>query len=336
MGISAYGDITMVHSEYASKDFLSTFQKEVVTQRFGQSKKLPKNQTDTIVFKRFLNITPTTASMSEATPPESIKLSTETVSATVQQYGYLMELTDKVSDQHSDPVLKEMIKAIANAMVQTIELVTFNVLKAGTNVVFANGVAGRENVATAISKTDIRRAVRTLRRSLAKKIGEIVGPTDKVTTSGVESAYFAMVHPDLNSDLRDIPEFKPVIEYSSIEKRVTGEIGACEQVRFIEADGCEPWLLAATAAGSQSTYMTNGAGGTGVADVYPIIIVGKEAYGTVRLQGRGAVSTYVLNPNQARGGDALGQRGSVGNKLYYTSVILNEDWMIRIEAAVKS
>ncbi len=327
-----YGDISSVLSEYYSKEFLETFQKEVVTQRFGASKKLGQNQTKTITFKTWDNLPVTTAKLSEGVPPESLKPTTSTVSATLQQYGYVMELTDVVNDTHIDPVLKEMIKGVANAMVQTIELVTFNALKAGTNVEYAGGVLTRATLAATIDRVAVRRAVRTLRRNLAKKFTEIVGASAKVSTKGVESAYFAMVHPDMDSDLRDVTGFLPVIEYSSVEKRVAGEIGSIEQVRFVEADGAEPILEGATTNASQSTFLTNGGAGTGSADVYPIYIVGKNAYATVRLQGKGTVNTYVQNPGVSRGGDILGQKGAVGNKLYYTSMILNDDFMVRIES----
>jgi N4-gp56 family major capsid protein len=54
----------------------------------------------------------------------------------------------------------------------------------------------------------------------------------------------------------------------------------------------------------------------------------------VPLKGKKAVTPMVLNPNKPRGGDNLGQRGSVGWKTYSNTVILNDAWMARLEAAV--
>lgn len=42
----------------------------------------------------------------------------------------------------------------------------------------------------------------------------------------------------------------------------------------------------------------------------------------------------VLNPNTPRGGDPLGQRGSLGWKAYRTAEILYDMWMARGEVAV--
>jgi N4-gp56 family major capsid protein len=72
------------------------------------------------------------------------------------------------------------------------------------------------------------------------------------------------------------------------------------------------------------------------ADVYPIVIVGKESYGLIPLKGAGAVTPKVLNPDTPRGGDPLGQRGSVGWKAYYVCKVLNEGWMARVEVAASA
>jgi len=67
--------------------------------------------------------------------------------------------------------------------------------------------------------------------------------------------------------------------------------------------------------------------------VYPLLIVARDAYAVVRLQGRQAAKVMVLNPNKPRGGDPLGQKGTVSWKTYYTAAILNEEWIARLECA---
>ena len=70
----------------------------------------------------------------------------------------------------------------------------------------------------------------------------------------------------------------------------------------------------------------------GYADVYPVIYFAQDAYGIVPLKGKAAISLLVVNAKPASG-DALGQRGSVGWKTMQGSVILNDLWMYRLEAA---
>ena len=332
MALSKYGDITSIQQEYANKTFLSVFQPEAVTQRFGKSDSLPKHNTKTMTWKKYAALAVTTAAVSDGITPESTALVTSTVSVVLQQYIYILELTDQVATMHEDPVLMMMTKRIGEAMAQTIEKVTFAVLKAGTNVYRSNGGA-RTDINTVITRGDIRMAVRGFYRNLAKPFAEIIAASAKVSTSGVESSFFAMCHPDLDPDLRNMTGWKNVIEYSSVEKRVAGEIGNCENVRFVCSINATPWLVGGA---SSTTMLTSGAAGSGNADVYPVLVVAKEAYGVVRLQGDEAVETYVLNPGTARGGDAAGQRGTVSNKVMYGSVILNQLWIARIECAASA
>jgi N4-gp56 family major capsid protein len=69
------------------------------------------------------------------------------------------------------------------------------------------------------------------------------------------------------------------------------------------------------------------------ADVYPVVIVGKESYGTVPLKGVSAVEMAVKNPKMGEPGDPLGQRGHVAWKIWYQAIRLNEQWMVRLEVA---
>jgi N4-gp56 family major capsid protein len=65
--------------------------------------------------------------------------------------------------------------------------------------------------------------------------------------------------------------------------------------------------------------------------VYPILYFAANAYAVVPMKGKNAITPMVLNPNVARGGDPLGQRGSVGIKFYHACVILQDAWMARAE-----
>jgi N4-gp56 family major capsid protein len=60
---------------------------------------------------------------------------------------------------------------------------------------------------------------------------------------------------------------------------------------------------------------------------------GRDAYGIVALKGKFAITPMVLNPGTPRGGDNLGQRGSVGWKTMQGTVILNDAWMAVYECA---
>jgi N4-gp56 family major capsid protein len=210
---------------------------------------------------------------------------------------------------------------------ETIEKIAFGVATGGTNVFYANGTA-RNQVNTVLTRDKLRAVVRSLRANGAKPISDILGSTEKFNTENVGEAFFAFGHTDLDSDIRNITGFVPVENYGQSAKAMPYEIGKVENVRFILT---RHFGALADAGGAKGTMVS--ATGTN-ADVYQIVVLGKDAMGSVALKGADSVHPMVLNPNTPRGGDPLGQLGSVGWKTWYAAVRLNEAWMARIECSV--
>jgi N4-gp56 family major capsid protein len=122
----------------------------------------------------------------------------------------------------------------------------------------------------------------------------------------------------------------PVQEYPNSMGSIEGEAGSVGEIRVVFDNNCTPWADAGTTAATNSTLSTTGTN----SDVYPLLIFGADAYGTVSLSGKNAVSTYVNNPKPITG-DELAQKGSVGWKGYTASVILQDAFMLRVETALK-
>jgi N4-gp56 family major capsid protein len=68
------------------------------------------------------------------------------------------------------------------------------------------------------------------------------------------------------------------------------------------------------------------------ADVYPVLFLGRDAYGIVALKGMFALTPMVVNPKPSDS-DPLAQRGHVSWKSMQTAVILQDAWMVRLEVA---
>jgi N4-gp56 family major capsid protein len=68
------------------------------------------------------------------------------------------------------------------------------------------------------------------------------------------------------------------------------------------------------------------------ADVYPILFFARDAFGIVPLKGKSSMTPMVVNPKPAPG-DPLAQRGTVGWKLWTSTVILQDAFMGRLEVA---
>ena len=339
---TTYGDISPAVAAYAVVRMLKRAMPYLQLEKFGQTYALPTNSTQTAKFRRYF-LSGTTGSagsgagdfyiplattpLIEGVTPTGSKLANQDYTATLAQYGDFVTISDVVMDTHTDPVLSEASDILGEQAALTVETLRFNVLKAGTNVFYANAVAGRSNIITAISLADQRRVTTALNRQNAKKITSVVASTPDYNTKSVEAAYMAVVHPDLETDIREMTGFKPVADYGSHTTPFEGEIGSVEQVRYLSSTVVSAW------ADAGGTAVTNGLRYTTAdtaCDVYPVLYFGRDAFGIVPLKGKSSMTPMVVNPKPSPG-DPLAQRGTVGWKLYTTTVILQEAFMARLE-----
>lgn len=325
--LTTYGDITPRTAAYVVAELLKRAMPYLVLEKFGQAKTLPSNSTQSMTFRRY-NALPTTGTrLTEGVTPPGKKLTKTDVSVTLYQDGDYVEITDIVADTHEDAVQHEAIPIVSEQAAKVIEINRYNILKACTNVFYANSVAGRTSVGTVITRTDQRKVVRALERQEAQFITNIVKSTPSFNTESILPAYVAVTHTDLTTDIRSMTGFTSVADYGSVSKW-ENEIGACEDVRYLKSTIFSPYEDAgsATTTGLLTTAGTK-------CDVYPVMYFGRDAYGIVALKGKYAITPMVLNPNTPRGGDPLGQRGSIGWKTMQGTVILNDSWMAVLEVA---
>lgn len=339
MDTITYGEISPRVGIKAVARLLMVGQPLLVTQRFAQQESMKRNSGDTVKWRRYNKFVVSKAPLAEGVPPALQGLTKTDYTAVLRQYGAVAKLTDVVMDLHEDNILSVLIDRSGEQMAETIEAVTIDVLKAGTTVVYANGAANRLAVNSPVLRGDFRLVQRGFDRNSARMISSVIAPSGLISTMGVEAGYFAMGHTDLDPDIRTITGFKSYVEYGDPMKRLPGEVGAVGQFRIILTNMFSPW----TASGlTGTTYLSGGAkvSVTALCDVYPIICVARDAYGVVRLQTTGAdqnngkspVGVKVLQP-KPRGGDPLGQSGSVGWIAYFACAILSEQWLARIECA---
>jgi N4-gp56 family major capsid protein len=278
-------------------------------------------------FRRYNALPNTPVTLGEGVTPSSTQLSVTDVTATLQQYGSLTTISDVILDTHEDPTLQEAVALLGEQAAQMIEKMRYGVLKAGTNVLYANGSA-RNSVNTEISIDVQRRAVRALKRQNARFITSVVRSTPSFGTENVAPGFVALIHPDVEASVRSLTGFVPAEKYGSMTPW-EGELGKCEDVRYISSTIFEPF---ADAGGAKGTMLST----TGTsADVYPILYLGRDAYGIIALKGAFALTPMVVNPKPSDS-DPLAQRGHVSWKAYQTAVILNDAFMVRVEVAARA
>jgi N4-gp56 family major capsid protein len=325
---TGFGDIPPLVAARAEAEALSHAEPVIILGQFGLTKPQPKNKTDTVIFRRFTPMPVVTAPLTEGITPTAVKIGTEQVQTTLKQWGNWAEPTDKLVDMGDGNVVPEMTKLIGENAAATTERVIWGVLRAGTNVYYANGTV-RSAVNTALTLNKQFAVTRGLKNQKAKPISAVQASSTNYGSVSIERAYIAVGHTDLEYDIRQMAGFKPYSDYANPKSfPLMGEIGRVNDVRYCLSPDLPPFPDAGGTAGS-SVVSTSGTS----ADVYPIIYLGEEAFGQVPLAGSGSITPIVGLPKPASG-DPLGQRGFIGWKAYFNALILNDLWMARFEVAV--
>ena len=326
MSGSTYGDISQRTAAWAATEMLEHARPIIVLSDYGQSKPLPRNKAEQVKFRRPIPYVVSTTQLTEGVTPVSHKTKYVDVPVTMGQYGDVAEITDRVHDMSEDPVLRDMSMLSGEQAAETIEMVTWGVIKAGTNVIYgAAADTARTDVNDTITLPIQRSATRFLQNQRGRVMSAKMSSSVLYGSEAIAPAFLAFGHTDLDSDIRDITGFVPCEKYGTM-KPLPYEIGKAETVRYILTPLLEPFLAGG------STTLNDMVSNDGVnVDVYPLVVCAKDAYGTVPLRGAGAIHPTVINPDTISKSDMLGQRGYVGWKAWFAAVILNNAWMVRIE-----
>jgi N4-gp56 family major capsid protein len=333
MSLNTYEDISPRTRGKAVARLLKRGQHDMVAERFGQIDPQPKKSTKTRKYRRYHSLPRATAPLAEGVPPAGQKLSYTDVNITLEQYGDVVWITDVIADTHEDPVLQESMDLCGEQAAETIEAIRISYLKGGTNVFYAAGVASRSLVNSPPTRGDFRKIYRYFKKHKAREISKIIKASAMVSTEPVKQGYFVMGHTDASADLRDIPGFVSVEQYSNSDKSLPNEAGKLEEFRFILTAMFDPWEAAGVAG---TTYLSSGAevSSNTACDVYPMIVVAKDAYAIVPLQGYESVDIGVVNPGKKTTDQPLGQKGFVSWITWQGGGILNQQWIARLEHAV--
>jgi len=341
---ATYGDIGNATAGYYSRRLLSHALPVVILDRFGMTKVLPKNMTKIMEWRRSMPIAPATTPLVEGVTPDGGDFGYVTVRVQMQQYGDFQTITDVVQDTSKDAVLNDMAQRQGEQIGHTLELLTWDVLRAGTAVTYGGNFTARGllDQTAFINGRIMRRVNAALDRTKAAKFTGVLSGSPDYATYPIEPARVCVGHTDLKSSVRDLKgnnDSNPHNHFTTVEKYgkraviSPHEVGSFEDHRYVLSPDLPDFEGAgATLSGSnlQDFYHTSNR-----ADVYPLIALGREAYGCVALRGEDAVRPMVLNPGRPRGGDPLGQRGTIGWKTYWACKVFNESWMRRVELVAK-
>lgn len=326
------GELTFRGTGQVKKRLLRRGNYKLVAARYGQAFTQPKHATLTAKWRRYDNFPTAEAPLAEGITPPGRKLAKTDITSTLEQFGDWAEMTDVLFDAHEDDLPMETVGLCGDQMGETLEVVTIATLKSGSNVFYANNAGSRSAVDSPPLAGDFKRIERSLAKNKAEMLTTRIKASQMVSTEGIDPAFIVFGHTDCKADIEAMEGFSPVRNYADSARAVhPAEVGSLGSFRILLTPLFDPWLAAGT---SGTTYLANGdiPSSSTSCDVYPLIVVARDSYGVVRMQGLNAVTPAVVRP-KATVGDELGQRGFVSWKTYYTAVLLNSSWLARYEVA---
>lgn len=327
-----YADLGVRIGVFAAANFLAHAQPRLMLERFAQNVTIPKNKGQVIKWRRLVPFAAAMEQLVEGITPSPMGVTYEDVSSQLAQFGAWIPFTDILIETHEDDNLAQFTMGAGEQAGLTKERILWNMMVAGTNVVYSGTATSRATVVAPVDLGDIQLVQRALKVAMAQPITKMITASDKVATQPVAPGYIGIGHTNLEQDLRAITGFVPRENYSDSSKILNDhEIGKLQDIRFLLA----PHLTYFPSAGGVPTNVltTNGT----AADVYPIVFFGADAFGATSLKGSESSRVAVKNPKMGESyEDPLGQRGFVAWKMWYSGVRLNEAWIIRLEAAVSA
>jgi N4-gp56 family major capsid protein len=319
--LNQYTDLTPRQTAYHVVETLKRLRPQIVLGRFAQFQKtLPKKTTDVVKWVRYRKIA-NAGVLSEGVPPAGKQMTSDTITAKLEQLGDVIKMTDVALDLHPDDLMAEAQDMLDEQLLDTMERIYVDNIRGGSQVIYSNSETSRGAVAADISAADLRKALLTLKKNNSKPVGRMLTGDVAYKTTPVEKSYIAYCPVEFEPYLRDINTFETSDKYAGQTELYTGEFGKFENCRFITS----------TLANSESTELV-GAGAAGV-DVGQIVMFGQEAYGGVPFAGPNAMELYVRMPRSTVG-DELAQQAYVGWKTRFNAAIIQQKSLIRVEAKI--
>lgn len=298
--------------QFYDKKLLSVALQNLVFHQYGEKRPIPPRGGKSIEFRRFEKITITAGSytLTEGTPPTETQATVSAISATISQYGQYAKLSDILETQSFDPILSEYVEKFGIAMAEGIDIVVRDIVDATTTIQYADAGsrvatsgAGAVGSGGYLDAAELIEARRTLRRANAKPVAD--------------NNYICIIHPDNAKDLFEDPDIVEAFQFAqnrgNANPLFTGVLGDWMGIRFVETTNLQVI----------SSYGMSGA------DIYEVVMLGKEAYAVTELSAHAART--IIHPRGTGGHtDPLEQYSTVGWKAALTAKILNQNFLLKI------
>ena len=280
-------------------------QAALVHDQFGQKRPIPKGGGKTIEFRKFAALAKATTPLTEGVTPDGKSLEVTTITATINQYGDYITLSDVLELTALDNVVLETTKLLGRQAGLTLDTIVRNVLQSGTNVTYCPKI-GTNGAETAVTSRD---GLDNTCQLTVKVVQQVVAKLRAQNAPTIGGKYVAIIHPYVAYDLMRDPEWIDAHKYAKPDNLYEGEIGEVAGVRFVQT--------------SEAKIYEGG--------VFGSLFFGEGAYGVTEISG-GGLQTIVKQKGSAGTADPLNQRSSVGWSAIKTAELLIPQYLVRVES----
>ena len=153
-----YGDVPARIGVHIHGQMLAHAFPILLLDRFAQVIPVPKNKGHVIKFRRPVPFEVSTEQLVEGVTPAPQGITFEDISGVIAQYGAWVPFTDVIEDTHEDPILATITQQAGEQAALTKERILWNMMIAGTNVIYSGSATARNQVIAPIDMGDLRLA----------------------------------------------------------------------------------------------------------------------------------------------------------------------------------
>lgn len=252
-------------SNYIAEKTLPLARRQLVAYQFGDPLTLPKGNGTTYTATRYNRVPLPFQALSEGVPPVGETMTIGQVTATVQQWGDKITITDVAEMTIKHPLFQKAIELCGLQVGETLDRNTFNNILGATQINYVNSRGSRAAVQSTdvLNPHEINRATGALFTIGAPRfMGDEMTNTKLMADAGGKDAsanprnmphYVAIAHPLVVQDLRENSTIVTAWSYSDINRLYNYELGEWGGVRFTFSNMVPTWTGVAQISGTPGT-----------------------------------------------------------------------------------
>jgi N4-gp56 family major capsid protein len=275
---------------YIQEEVEPLARRQLVAYQFGKPLHLDVNRGVVYTATRFQRLNLPFAPLQEGVAPVGEAVTLTQVTATAQQWGDSVIVTDVANLTIFHPVFQQAMQLVSLQMPETLERNTMNTLISANQVNYANGRTSRALlVATDVmTPHEANKIAASLYNYGAPQFNgderedmmiEAGAYRDPSKSPAVMPHYVAIISPFPEQDMRENAQVNTAWSFSDINRLYNNELGAYGGIRYVRSNMVPYWVGVAQVNGTGST-----AGGGFATGTYYIVVTGAPAQTSVEQQ----------------------------------------------------